>query len=210
MKAKYMSFVDLILDQPLSGAAVTDSMLFAFNLDNACGVNLDILGDLVGISRLLSFVPDVGTREMNDDEYRVMIRLKIARNVWDGRNETIAGIYRKIFPDMNIAYIDNQDQTITMRVTGNFNWRILDILQKSGYILVPAGVRVNIIPEETDVEIHMYADVVEHGITVIDHVTIDGGGTPPPVVVVRTWGQVKDVLQTWGAVNDKQWGEFVN
>ena len=45
-KEKYMKFVDMILEYPISLGAVTDSFLFAFDLENAAGVNLDTIGDV--------------------------------------------------------------------------------------------------------------------------------------------------------------------
>ena len=163
LKPKYMEFLRTILEHPVSMAAVTDSFLYAFDLDNAAGVNLDTIGALIGMNRLLPFVPTTGTREMNDDEYRSMIRLKIARNVWDGRNADVNNIYRSIFPELNIKYVDNQDMTVTIHFTGVFGFRTAEIMAVSGILLVPAGVGYTVEIYEDGAETTLYAAVAQHG-----------------------------------------------
>ena len=199
LKIKYMDFLRLILDLPVSQAAVTDSILFAFDLDNAVGVNLDTIGELVGVKRLLPFVPTTGTREMSDDEYRMLIRLKIARNVWDGRNEPILGIYRSIFPELNIAYTDNQDMTITLTASGVFEEREAEILAASGYILVPAGVGYNVITYGGETSFKLYVGVAQHGELIIDRVQMGQ----------RTWQDALDEFLTWGNAKTVSWGDFM-
>jgi len=199
MKEKYMEFVRLILNLPLSLSAVTDSILFAFDLDNAVGVNLDTIGELVGAKRLLPFVPTTGTREMSDDEYRMMIKLKIARNVWDGRNEPILGIYREIFPELNMAYTDNQDMTITLTASGVFEEREAEILAASGYILVPAGVGYNVVTYGGETSFKLYVTVAQHGELIIDRVQMGQ----------RTWEDALNEFLSWGDVKTVSWGDFM-
>ena len=203
LKEKYMAFVDLILDQPLGSASVTDSILFAFDLNNACGKNLDIIGDLVGVDRLLPFVPTTGTREMNDDEYRMLIRLKIARNVWDGRNEYIKTIYNEIFPALNITYMDNQDMTITLTATGVFEYRQLEIFTASGYILVPAGVGYTVVFRDEGVEFKLYVKVAQHGELIIDRMI---ARTEVPTATVN-WAYLKE-NRSWDDLKNIGWGDL--
>lgn len=203
LKEKYMAFMDLILDQPMGSASVTDSILFAFDLDNACGKNLDIIGDLVGVDRLLPFVPTTGTREMNDDEYRMLIRLKIARNVWDGRNEYIKTIYNEIFPALNITYMDNQDMTITLTATGVFEYRQLEIFTASGYILVPAGVGYTVIFRDEGVEFKLYVKIAQHGELIIDRMI---ARTEVPTATVN-WAFLKE-NRSWDDLKDIDWGDL--
>ena len=204
MKEKYMAFVDLILDQPLGSAAVTDSILYAFDLDNACGVNLDIIGAIVGMDRLLPFAPTLGTREMNDDEYRLMIRMKIARNTWDGRNETVLPIYRELFPQMNFAYEDNQDCTVTFTVTGNFDYREIEIIMRTDCMLVPAGVGYNVEQIDNGTTFRLYAAVTPHGELVIDRV--EASEYAP--ITSLSWAQLSNM--SWGSVSENNWGDLAN
>ena len=203
MKEKYMKFVDLILDQPLGSASVTDSILFAFDLNNACGTNLDIIGDLVGVDRLLPFVPTVGTREMNDDEYRMMIRLKIARNIWDGRNEYIKTIYNEIFPQLNITYVDNQDMTITLNATGSFEYRQLEIFSVSGCLLIPAGVGYNVNFVDEGVEYKLYVAISPHGELIVDKM-LAKDELPSSTV---SWATLRENMN-WDTVEDHTWGNL--
>ena len=193
LKEKYMKFVRLLLEQPLGSASVTDSFLYAFNLFNARGVNLDVIGELVGVNRLLNFTPTVGTRLMNDDEYRMLIRLKIARNVWDGRNESIQEIYDSIFPELNIKYIDNQDMTITITTTGNFRFREYEIFSVSGYLLIPAGVGYKVEIRDESGNVVLYTAVAQYGEQIVDRAVLTG-----------------TIPGTWGYLESKKWEDFEN
>lgn len=198
-KPKYMDFLRLILEHPVGLAAATDSILYAFDIGNASGQNLDIIGDLVGIDRLLPFVPSVGSREMNDEEYRMMIRLKIARNSWDGRNEPILGIYKEVFQNTNILYKDNQDMTISLTWVGTFDYRQAEILIASGLVLVPAGVGFNVTFIGGDTSMRMYVGVAQHGEVIIDRVMLGQ----------RTWQDALDEFLTWNKVREVTWSEFM-
>ena len=200
LKQKYMEFVRLVLEHPVGLAAATDSFLYAFDLDNAVGVNLDTLGALVGMDRLLPFVPTVGSRELNDSEYRLMIRLKIARNVWDGRNETISDVYQRLFPELNIQYIDNQDMTITVKASGSFNFRTAELLAASGLVLVPAGVGYNVVTYGGGTEFRLYVGTGQHGELIIDRIEIR----------YRTWAEVLAAGMTWEDVKGMTWSELLS
>lgn len=233
LKPKYMAFLRMILEYPLGLGAATDSTTFAFDLENAAGVNLDTIGALVGVDRLLPFVPTVGTREMNDTEYRMLIKLKIARNVWDGRNEPILNIYRSIFPSLNITYMDNQDMTVTLTATGTFDFREAEILAASGYILVPAGVGYTVVTYGGGSEVRLYTAVSHHGELLVDRVVTHLRTWNFPIAKSLTWEDIKkmtwgELLQSndggnsgmtwqalkdtmvWGRLKDTEWGTYIS
>ena len=140
-KLKFMSFLDAILDHAIALGSTNESIGEAFDLSNAAGNQLDIIGDMVGVSRLLSYVPENGTREMDDDEYRLAIQLKIARNEWDGTNGGAIDIYSDIFgEDISVTYEDNQDMSVNVIIDGFFTTREAEILNATGTLLVPAGI----------------------------------------------------------------------
>ena len=51
-----------------------------FSLDFAIGAQLDILGELVGVSRYVNFEPSVDSPTLDDATYRFCIKAKIAQN----------------------------------------------------------------------------------------------------------------------------------
>ena len=140
-RTKYMSLVNALLTAASGNASALEAMDMAFTVDNAAGEQLDILGDLVGVKRLLDYKPSVGDREMSDEEYRLCIRMAVARNEWDGTNEGAFSAYSVLANnDVNINYYDNQDQTVTLTVVDALSIRIYEILRNIGVLLVPVGI----------------------------------------------------------------------
>jgi hypothetical protein len=95
---------------------------FEFDLDDAIGVQLDAVGEWVGITRNVKtpitgvyfsldtanlgfdqgvwqgpFDPTTGLSSLDDDTYRLLIRAKIGANNWDGTLGTSAAILNGIF-----------------------------------------------------------------------------------------------------------------
>ena len=140
-KMRFMAYLDAVLDHGAALGTMMETMIDAFDIDNAAGTQLDTLGVLVGVSRLLSYVPYTGTREMDDDEYRLAIRLRIARNEWDGTNQGIVDILSMMrMNGVSIDYCDNQDCTVTFTLYGGASTRQAEILNSAGLLPVPAGV----------------------------------------------------------------------
>jgi hypothetical protein len=73
-------------------------------IETAVGEQLDIIGQIVGMSRTLPFEPTDGSSPILEDSfYRQLIRAKIALNHWDGQLQTIEEAWKNIFPDL---YLD--------------------------------------------------------------------------------------------------------
>jgi len=103
-----------------------------FDLDDAVGVQLDIIGIWIGISRYVNvplsgvyfsfdiaglgfdqgvwkgpFDPDTGVVTLNDDSYRLLLRARIGANNWDGTMETTKPILDAIFnPDGSAQFVE--------------------------------------------------------------------------------------------------------
>lgn len=140
-KTRFMAYLDAVLDHGTSLGTMVETMSDAFDLENAAGDQLDMIGALVGISRVLPFVPATGTREMDDDEYRLAIKMKIGRNVWDGTNAAAVDLYNRLFNGtVSIVYEDNQDMTVSFSIYGSVSAREAEILNATGVLLIPSGV----------------------------------------------------------------------
>jgi len=139
-----------------------------FDLDNARGVQLDILGQIVGRSRLLSFDPEDGSSPLLDDAtYEMLIRAKIGINQWDGTIPGIMALWENLFPDYELFIQDNQNMTMMLYVLG-MTTRLEEELILRGYIAPkPMGVRLNVVitrrfkMDETPVVV---AGITEHAI----------------------------------------------
>lgn len=179
-KEKFMKLLESILQPVAEEGVAVESMGDAFDLDNAAGDQLDVIGELVGVSRLLPYAPsaplvvdneNVYTREMTDEEYKLAIRLKIARNEWDGINESARKIYDTLFSgDTKVTFTDNQDSTITVNIMGDFTVRQAEILNATGFLLIPAGVGKTVNVIGGSVQMEEFFDMSVTGVEWIDSV----------------------------------------
>lgn len=159
-KPKYMAMVESVAQCFVDTAGVAKSLPVEFDLDSAIGVQLDAVGEWVGISRRIStaltgvyfslditglgfdegawqgpFDPDTGITVLDDDTYRTLIRARIGANKWDGTLEQSKEILDLVFSGDTYAFIqDNQDMTISIGMAGNPPSAIEWALLTGGYI----------------------------------------------------------------------------
>lgn len=139
-------FVDHInlITRPLTdtGNAMT-ALINEFDIDNAVGMQLDILGKWIGRTRVVSqpisgicfsfdtdglgfdqgvwqgpYDPDAGFTNLSDETYRIILKAKIAINHWNGTNETLPAILDTALAGsgLTMQIVDNQDMTISVWV----------------------------------------------------------------------------------------------
>lgn len=142
-KPLFVQHVDLST-RPLTDVSTSlDGLITAFDLDNAVGVQLDILGEWIGRKRTVSvpisgiyfswdteglgydqgvwqgpYDPDTGYTALSDETYRVILKAKIAINNWDGTNDSLPPILDSALAGSGIRMqiVDNQDMTISLWV----------------------------------------------------------------------------------------------
>jgi hypothetical protein len=108
----------------------------------AYGVQLDIIGQIVGQSRTVNFQPTDPTLSpiLLDSTYRKLLLAKIGINSWDGKIGSLQPLWKAIFPEGTIKVADNHDMTMTVTTTGSFDSIIVDLIT-NGYIVPrPQGV----------------------------------------------------------------------
>lgn len=120
-------------------SAAMKGLINAFDIDHAAGVQLDILGQWIGLSRVVSqpisgvyfswdtdglgydqgvwqgpYDPDSGYTSLSDETYRIVLKTKTAINNWDGRNDSLAPILDAALDGsgLKMQIVDNQDMTI--------------------------------------------------------------------------------------------------
>lgn len=117
-----------------------------FDIDNAIGKQLDTLGTVIGRKRVLTFQPLNGHNPTMDDEtYRLVLKAKVAMNMWDGTIPQIYEIWSNIFKDIGLQIQDNQDMSFNAYITGYVNQIRTDLIQHGYIVPKPEGVRVNYI-----------------------------------------------------------------
>lgn len=143
-KYKYNKYVEAFLKMlgpTWENLASFDSL---FNLEAASGEQLDVLGQLVGISRVLPISNPNIDPILNDDAYRTIIKAKIMANRWDGTTKGLQYIIEETFPDLAYLIIDNQDMSYSITIYDtDYDEQLVELLFE-GYILPkPAGIKVN-------------------------------------------------------------------
>lgn len=169
-KPNFLKVITALL-QPLADIQQTVvSLPSIFDIDNAVGSQLDVVGEWVGVSRNLNvpltnvyfafdtagqgfdqgtwlgpFDPTTQLSALPDDTYLQLLYARIANNQWDG---TVPGAYafmEQVFPG-NVFFIqDNQDMSMLIGVIGSSTLNAVSYaLLTGGYLQIkPAGVFVN-------------------------------------------------------------------
>jgi len=171
-KPKFMATVGALVQGHADLTNALQAMPGAFDLDAAVGVQLDAVGQWVGITRNVAtpltgvyfsldvdglgfdvgvwqgpYDPDSGITSLDDDTYRLLIRAKIAANSWDGTLGGSARILQIIFPASSgtkIFIVDNGDMSIDIAISGAIPSLLFLALLFGGYIPIkPEGVHIN-------------------------------------------------------------------
>lgn len=169
-KPKYMAMLQGVLAPVVDALNASAELPAAFDLDQAIGAQLDVVGLWVGIGRHVStplvgvyfsldtvgvgfdqgvwkgpFDPDSGVVELDDETYRILIRAKIGANHWDGTLGGSKAILDLVFNSGTHVFIqDNQDMSMTIGVSGEMPSAISLALLTGGYIPIkPEGVQVD-------------------------------------------------------------------
>lgn len=123
-----------------------------FDVDLAIGVQLDTVGQFVGVTRVITVQPSDAYPApaayqvtLNDDEFRRLIKARALANEWDGTNEGAAAVLAAWFGPIG-AYgfiIDNQNMSITLGIAGTAPTAAEAAVFSQFYLpLRTAGVRV--------------------------------------------------------------------
>lgn len=119
----------------------------AFNIEDAEGVQLDTLGDYVGVSRngyTLS-----GPVSLSDTDYRILMKMVIIKNSSGSSLATIQSLLAAAFPGF-IYVSDSQSMSLNYTIIETLGTPdLLEILVTGGYLPAPMGVQVSatIIPD---------------------------------------------------------------
>ena len=129
-KARFMSLAGAVLQQVMDLQAVVGELNAAFSPATAQGVQLDALGESLGLSRLDTSAGAAAT----DEVYRDFIRKKLIRWGWDGTNKTVPGITERL--QAGSVEKDNQNGTVTVTGAGTQPAAVKEVYPVTG------GVRV--------------------------------------------------------------------
>ncbi len=141
---KYNKYVEAFLKKISPLFDVFNSYDELFNLENAQGQQLDIIGSLLGLSRNLPVDNEYIGGTLNDEYFRLVLKSAILKYHWDGSRQGLENILKEVLPNAVFDIIDNQDMSYDVNIiSSDFSQEYLALLQL-GYILPkPSGVRVN-------------------------------------------------------------------
>ncbi len=140
---KYLAFVQMLLKKFDDASNCLLSFTEAFDLNTAVGVQLDSLGEILGISRTLPFQPTSGSPILGDDDYRTLLLAKVYLNLWDGAVDTLQPLWQSIFPGGRIIIDDAQNMSATIVLSGTFTSLAQQMITHGMIIPRPAGVLYN-------------------------------------------------------------------
>ena len=129
-KPRFMAVASAVLQQAEDLQAVVGELNAAFSPATAQGVQLDALGESLGLSRLDTTAGAAAT----DEVYRDFIRKKLIRWGWDGTNKSMPGIAERL--QAGSVEKDNLNGTVTVTGAGLQPATVKDIYPVTG------GVRV--------------------------------------------------------------------
>lgn len=87
----------------------------------AVGVQLDIIGQILGQSRVMPFQPSMSVSPILDDAtYTLLLLAKQGINNWNGKIQSLYPLWQLLFPGGSIIFIDNQNMSATIILAGTF------------------------------------------------------------------------------------------
>lgn len=118
-KPKFMKWFQGTCQVLIDTQSAINSMIPAFDIANAVGARQDIIGQILGVSRTVDFIPPGGLNPVLDDDlYRVVLYAKILKNQWKGTVGEIYNFWHKFLPQYPILIQDKQNMTMHVSIYG--------------------------------------------------------------------------------------------
>ena len=115
------------LKQSMDLFSLFASIPTAYSLDSAVGPQLDALGAPVGETRPAG---------ESDDDFRLHVRCRAAKNRWPGTNDSLPDALSASFPGRTAFLKDNADGTVTLSLSGT-----APSIPLKELFPIPAGIR---------------------------------------------------------------------
>lgn len=143
-KPKFMAWLTVGLDKLQAASSLADALPSLFDIDQAAGVQLECLGEIIGRSRTVNFQPTDGSSPvLNDDNYRLILKAKVIQNNWKGTIPELEAAWESLFPGSHIYIHDNQNMTMRVAVGGITSLMERDLVLHGYIVPKPQSVRIN-------------------------------------------------------------------
>lgn len=178
LKPDFTATITAVVSVLVQIQTLLNSMIELFDLDQTpVGDQLDIIGEWVGVSRLVNnpfsgifFTWDDTASDgwdfgiwqegsasaivsLPNDIYLTLINATIAINRWDGTTEDIYRLWADVLPQYNILIDDNQNMSFIVAIQGTVPDSLTKALIIGGYLVPrPEGIRISdyVIPVDTN------------------------------------------------------------
>lgn len=138
---QFRQWLNVVLSMAEDISNCLQSITASFDLDAASGVQLDVLGIIVGVSRVVPFQPSDSVSPILDDTtYRILLKATIANNQWNGKIGSLYPIWTSLFPTGTISILDHQNMTATIIIGGVFSSILQDLITNGMIIPRPQAV----------------------------------------------------------------------
>jgi Protein of unknown function (DUF2612) len=145
LRPNFMAWIAALVQPFVDEQNVLTSFPIIFDIDVAVGDQLDKIGQWVGVSRNLP-IEIMGISTLPDASYRILLKLFIAMNQWDGTVPGIYTVWNTVFAAEGYQILVDDGQDMTMFVVflnPPTDVVILAILTEGYFLLRPAGVRIS-------------------------------------------------------------------
>jgi Protein of unknown function (DUF2612) len=145
---KLLATIEALLTPLAEVQDVLSNMLSLADVDTQNGVQLDVIGRLVGIGRTvpnaavsgLTLVPVL----VDDASYRILIKAKAFKNTSKGYPEDINTALSMLWPDVGTIFVNTGDMEITVLFQATVTPYMLALLREIDILPRAAGVGLNV------------------------------------------------------------------
>lgn len=140
---KARATISALTDKVIANGLILD-VINGFNLETAVGKQLDILGKYIGLSRnVKEKVSSPATVILTDDQYRLLLKLKLVCNTSYSATSQIRNALFQIFPN-DIRVFDNRTMEMEYQLSEMFNG-LENVIIAEELLPFPMGLGFNVI-----------------------------------------------------------------
>lgn len=133
------------------------AIINGFDINTASGVQLDILGKYIGLSRKTkALIGALQTNILSDEQYRVLLKLKLIKNCRFSSTSQIKSALYAEFPN-SIRVFDNRDMTYDYELS-DFWQDLLGVITSEDLLPTPMGVGYTAVIVPDLLELYGYSD----------------------------------------------------
>lgn len=144
---KFTAWLNVALGMIQDAQNFAKQLYTIYDIDSAVGVQLDKLGETLGMPRRLPFQPSNNVSAIMDDAtYRLVLRAVITEAHFDGTRKGLDNLFQTVLANTGLLFdiTDNQDMSMSVIVFGVTTSLVSDLLTHGYIVPKPEGVSITI------------------------------------------------------------------